>query len=281
MTIFPTWYPDKGSADSTDKVWASNWSTNFNITVDEIWDEVFTDRDTDDLSEWTNEYYTDNKVSSNTLTLTNKTIDADWTGNVITNIGSSEVKWELISWQTTDTIASWDFILFSDTADSGNLKKIDIDNLPAWPQASETVSWTVELLTDAEAITWTDTTRAMTAANLKAVSNDFDFVTVDETINEQATTSRTYNHSLWRVPTKFELAVGWTNGSHWWYEDWKYWSVSVGLWASEAAIWTIWYAGGDYYVMTIDTITTTTFRVVYTEVWTTGNTGWSLCFRLS
>lgn len=65
MTIFPTWYPDKWSADSTDKVWASDGVTNFNITVDEIGNEVFIDRSTTDLAEWTNEYYTEAKVSAN------------------------------------------------------------------------------------------------------------------------------------------------------------------------------------------------------------------------
>jgi len=62
---FPTDYPDKGSADSTDKIWSSDWVTNFNITVDEIWTEVFTDRTTSNLAEWTNEYYTEAKVSAN------------------------------------------------------------------------------------------------------------------------------------------------------------------------------------------------------------------------
>ena len=66
MTVFPTWYTDKGSADSTDKVWASDGITNFNITVWEIGDENFTDKTTTALSEWTNLYYTETRVTNNT-----------------------------------------------------------------------------------------------------------------------------------------------------------------------------------------------------------------------
>ena len=62
---------------------------------------------------------------STTDTLTNKTIDADGTGNVLTNIGSSEIKSEIITGQTTVTGVSGDFVLISDTSDTGNLKKVD------------------------------------------------------------------------------------------------------------------------------------------------------------
>ena len=56
---------------------------------------------------------------------TNKTLDADGTGNVITNIGSSEIKSEMITGFTTVTAASGDFVLISDTGDAGNLKKVN------------------------------------------------------------------------------------------------------------------------------------------------------------
>lgn len=65
MTIFPTWYTNKGSADATDKVWASDGVTNFNITVNEIGTEVFADRTTSNLAECTNLYYTESRVSAN------------------------------------------------------------------------------------------------------------------------------------------------------------------------------------------------------------------------
>jgi len=63
-----------------------------------------------------------------TDTLTNKTYDADGTGNVLTNVGSSEIKSEMITGFSTVTAVAGDFLLFSDTTDSGNLKKVDAND---------------------------------------------------------------------------------------------------------------------------------------------------------
>jgi len=63
-----------------------------------------------------------------TDTLTNKTYDADGTGNVLTNVGSSEIKSEMITGFATVTAIAGDFLLFSDTTDSGNLKKVDAND---------------------------------------------------------------------------------------------------------------------------------------------------------
>ncbi len=79
MTIFPTWYTSKWSADSMDQIWSSDGVTNFNITVDEIGDEVFTDRSTTDLVEGTNEYYTDARVDANATVIALWTDKADKT----------------------------------------------------------------------------------------------------------------------------------------------------------------------------------------------------------
>ena len=65
---------------------------------------------------------------SSTDTLTNKTIDADGTGNVITNIGSSEIKSEIITGQSTVTAASGDYVLITDASDSNALKKVDAND---------------------------------------------------------------------------------------------------------------------------------------------------------
>jgi len=63
---------------------------------------------------------------AHTQTFTNKTLDADGTGNVITNIGSSEIKSEIITGFGTVTGVSGDFVLISDGSDSDNLKKVDV-----------------------------------------------------------------------------------------------------------------------------------------------------------
>jgi len=79
--------------------------------------------------------------ASATATFTNKTIDADGTGNVLTNIGSSEIKSEIITGQATVTAITGDFVLFSDTSDSGNLKKADVADFLG---GGEVFTWTAD-----------------------------------------------------------------------------------------------------------------------------------------
>ena len=67
--------------------------------------------------------------TSDTQALTNKTLDADATGNTITNIGSSEVKSEFISGQTEVVIAAGDSILLGDVGDSDNLKRDTVQGI--------------------------------------------------------------------------------------------------------------------------------------------------------
>lgn len=66
-----------------------------------------------------------------TETLTNKTLDADGTGNVITNIGSSEVKAELITGLTADAApdGAADYVMTYDNS-ATTLKKVLLSNLP-------------------------------------------------------------------------------------------------------------------------------------------------------
>lgn len=67
-----------------------------------------------------------------TETFTNKTIDADGTGNVITNIGSSEVKAELITGLAADATpdAATDYVMTYDASGSA-LKKVLLEDLPS------------------------------------------------------------------------------------------------------------------------------------------------------
>lgn len=71
-------------------------------------------------------------TASSTDTLTNKTIDADGTGNVITNIGSSEVKAELITGLAADATpdSAADYVMTYD-ASATALKKVLLSNLPS------------------------------------------------------------------------------------------------------------------------------------------------------
>ena len=137
MTVFPTWYPDKGSADSTDKVWASDWLTNFNITVWEVWDKNFADKSTSDLSEWTNEYYTTAKVVT----------DTTWKAD----------KANVLELDNTDA--------FTPTTDYEPATKKYVDDFPV-PSATTSIEWIVQRSTDAEATTSTNTTKYVTPDQL-------------------------------------------------------------------------------------------------------------------
>jgi hypothetical protein len=70
-------------------------------------------------------------TGSSTNTLTNKTIDADGTGNVITNIGASEIKAEIITGLTAETaIDDADVVMIYD-ASATALRKMTKANLVA------------------------------------------------------------------------------------------------------------------------------------------------------
>jgi len=68
-------------------------------------------------------------LTDNTAVVTGKSYDADGTGNVLTNVGSSEVKSELLTGQADTDIAAGDSLLFSDADDSGNLKKDTVQGI--------------------------------------------------------------------------------------------------------------------------------------------------------
>ena len=77
-------------------------------------------------------------IASLTQTLTNKTIDAD--NNTVTNIGSSEIKSELITGQTEEASpASGDFLIGYDTS-AAALRKFDVGNLPSSGGGSSTLA---------------------------------------------------------------------------------------------------------------------------------------------
>jgi hypothetical protein len=76
-----------------------------------------------------NELDTDKVGTSETATLTNKDIDAD--NNTISNIGATEIESGIITGQSEKASpTTGDFILATDGADSNNLKKVDVGNLP-------------------------------------------------------------------------------------------------------------------------------------------------------
>lgn len=79
-------------------------------------------------------------LTDTTDTLTNKTIDC--ASNTVTNVGASEVEKGIISDQTSATIVGTDYLLFSDTSDSGNLKKGLASDLTAGSAGQVTATYT-------------------------------------------------------------------------------------------------------------------------------------------
>ena len=89
------------------------------------WDTRLATKDTDDLSEGSNLYYTEGRVSANSAVTANtaKVTNATHTGQV-TGATSLTVDKTAITDQTLVTAASGDSVLISDVSDSDNLKRV-------------------------------------------------------------------------------------------------------------------------------------------------------------
>lgn len=207
MSIFPTEYTDKWSADSTDKVFSSDWSTNFNLTVSEIWDRNFSDRDTDNLTEWvTNLYYTDARVDANSTVVAkadkSNVIEKDsvtaftptlWTHP--TNKDYVDNRGTNITWLTEDT-----------TPDMDNDFNVEYD-VSAWINKKYKMS--SYRATDAES--W-----EMTSSTKFIVPTQFAWETqIITRLLNIASSSVTYSHSLWRKPRKIRFSFDNVWGGTW------------------------------------------------------------------
>ena len=84
--------------------------------------------------------------------------------------------------------------------------------------------------------------------------------------------STTYNHNLWKMPTKFECFTNKSDSSgvvsYGWFEQDQYCCAGREWGSRSDCIWIIYYSSWDYFKMTINTITDTQFTITYTEVWT-------------
>ncbi len=113
-------------------------------------------------------------------TLTNKTLDADGTGNVITNIGSSEVKAELITGLSADATpdSAADYVMTYD-ASATALKKVLLEDFPTGSVASYAILEDQKATTvgggSASAATWNNrtlSTEVSDADSIVAVSSN-------------------------------------------------------------------------------------------------------------
>jgi len=125
-------------------------------------------------------------------TLTTATINAD--SNTITNIGSTEIKSEIITGQATVTGISGDFVLISDTSDTGNLKKVDVLDFLG---GGEVFSWTADHSTNGNSLILTDdaTPPAGTVAAIYLETGELNFNVADTNLQQ------------WRVNDAIEMSL--------------------------------------------------------------------------
>jgi len=82
----------------------------------------------------------------------------------------------------------------------------------------------------------------------------------------------TYSHDLWKIPTKFECftknyATSSATSSFGWFENWQYASLWHEGGSRDDCMGQVFYSSWDYFKMTVSEITNTSFKIIYTEVW--------------
>lgn len=216
MTIFPAWYTDKGFADATDKVWASDEVTNFNITVDEIGTEVFANRTTSNLTEGTNLYYTDGRVTANA------TVVALWTNKA----------------DKTNVLEKDNVTAYSPTTQYHPATKWYVDNLGT----NITGLTTENNLADGDEFIFRDisasanrkTTFSNTSEKIRIKNHKHEIVGwITLTFDDVAQSNIVINHTLWVIPTKLEFIFEAWNASDWAIRKW-YWCDNGGTKTSYA-----------------------------------------------
>jgi len=146
MSVVPTWYPNKAAPVDNDSLWGydSEWVANANFTLLALLWYFTSNITTSDISEWTNLYYTEDRVTANSTVVWLGNTKADKT-NVLeldntdaytptadthpATKGYVDNQWININWLTEESaIASWDELVFYDITAGAN-RKIGYDNL--------------------------------------------------------------------------------------------------------------------------------------------------------
>jgi len=231
--VFPTNYTDKTTLVDWDKVFwydsesatpAIDWNKNFAMSA--VANHTMSTKDTDDLSEWSNLYFTDARVTSN------ETVVDLWTDKAD--------KTNVLELDNTTT--------YTPTADYHPATKKYVDDFPV-PSASETTEWIVERLTQTEAFIWEDTTRYMNSVDINLIHANVWFVASDTLISSADTQQSVpwtavytkekeikawYYPKWWTIKVKFDIfGATWAATYGRVYKNWvAFWTEQVG------SVWT-------------------------------------------
>jgi len=174
------------------------------------------------------------------------------------------------------TLDDTDHLVF-DNAGTDNKMLVSVfrDQL-AW---DKTKKGTFEMLTDAEAITWTDETRV---PNWKQMKDNYLLVTdtiILTRVNTVATWTVQYAHWLWRIPKLITFhCIDATNQWSNWAYDWTTNNCAYATWtpwanaSSTVSIRTNSSSWSAYQTWAVSAMTTTTFDIDRTKVWSPTNT---------
>lgn len=282
MPEFPWGLTDKGSADSTDKILAADtgWTQNFNITVDEVGDEVFTDRTTTDLTEGSNLYYTDARVDARNAA-TNVTFDTDtdvsgndWVLDEDTLSSNSDTKvptQSSVKAYVDNEISGVELWIYWDGSDgdlvitNGNTTNLNTDQVYQY-SSIDVQAWGTLSTTDN---TWVLTIKCSWTCTING--------TVDLDWKLHAATSNEIIASLtWLTVTDKTSGLGWDWGLAGWDLDMAAWGTGWLFgwgwgwgWTAEANTWTIGWAGWD------GTATWWTGWAWWAELTSNGATSWA------
>lgn len=176
-------------------------------------------------------------------------------------------------WEDTAPTTSYFAVLFSWATNV----KTSLTNLTKWLRtATTTLTWIIRQATDAEVITWTDTTACISSAQAKNNYWTADVITLTR-VGSTASSTVTYSHWLWRIPKTIHFNM-WTTDTSYAFSNWSY-ANSKNSCINQTS-WIAWLLstdkcinwGNNAYYAVCNNLTTTWFDLVWTKVWSPAGT---------
>lgn len=180
-----------------------------------------------------------------------------------------------IVWNDSNPLTAWDIVanrLYIFMKSTSNLKFV----IPI--QARTDKLWIIEVSTNAEVTTWTDTERAVTPYQIYTYAKPT--MMKATRVLSVASWTVTYNHSLWKIPTHIEVKYICDTATlaseynwFWYYSLWTARCMSMTTITGDTSFPTTRPIDCNYTVNSvwqkgvIQNLTSTTFDVVWTKAW--------------